>query len=70
MAASSFTATQCELWDITKFAEAGRFQNKWSCGCAIPFGATGEREVASMIEVSVPQGEGAQWTLSAGFSIS
>ena len=70
LAALSFTATQCELWDITKYAEAGRFQNKWSCGCIFPFGADGEREVAYMIEVSVPQGQGAVWTLSAGFSIS
>jgi hypothetical protein len=64
----SFSHELCEIWDITKSAEAGRFENRWSCGCLFPFGVYGDREVAYMVEVSVSQPGSVVWTLSAGFT--
>jgi hypothetical protein len=61
----SSSYTRCEKWDITKYAEAGKFKNLWDCNCTL--GIKGDREVAYMSVVSVAQGGKATWTLSAGF---
>lgn len=52
------------MWDITKYAEAGRFQNKW-----VGSAWRSEREVAYMICVKVPQGGWPVWNLTAGFHV-
>lgn len=59
----------CEHWNITKWAEAGHFQNQWDCGCIYPFGQPypNSREIDYMQAVSVPNGGVASWTLSEGF---
>jgi len=49
-------------WDITKYAEAGRFANRW-------YGTAwrSERDVAYMVGVSVPQGDWPVWGLTANY---
>ena len=64
----SFTHDICEIWNMTKYEEAGRFKNQWSCGCIAPWGVDGDREVAYTVEVSLSQTGSVQWSLSAGFS--
>lgn len=61
----SGTFTICKSgWDITKYAEAGKFANKWY-GWVWP---PSEREVAYMVCVKVPQGGWPVWGLTATFS--
>jgi hypothetical protein len=50
------------MWDISKYAEAGKFANMWT-GSAW----RSEREVAYMICVKVPQGGWPVWLLTPGF---
>lgn len=59
----SQTYTQCDTWDITKYSEDGRFENKWR-GSAYK----SEREVAYIISVKVPEGGWPIWTLGYGYS--
>ncbi|ADJ25802.1 hypothetical protein Dehly_0489 [Dehalogenimonas lykanthroporepellens BL-DC-9] len=51
-----------DLWDITKYIEAGKFKNEWK-GSA----NDSEREVGYMVGVTVPQGGWPQWYLGANF---
>ena len=55
--------TRCEEWDITKYAEAGKFKNEWKD----PWGVTGDREVAYMTLIYVAQGATPSWNLTHGF---
>jgi hypothetical protein len=55
--------TFCDKWNMTKYAEAGRFKNTWE-GLAW----RSERSVAYMICVSVPQGGYPLWSLSAQYT--
>jgi hypothetical protein len=57
----------CEQWDATWSSEGGRFRNQWKCGCFYPFGISGDREVAYMQAVAVPNGVAPSWVLSQGF---
>ncbi len=57
----SFTFS--DKWNITKYAEAGRFKNTWE-GLAW----RSERSVAYMVCVSVPQGGYPLWSLSAQYT--
>jgi len=59
----SSTYTVRDKWDITKYAEAGKFKNSWR-GSAW----RSERNVAYMICVSVPEGGWPAWTLSAQYT--
>ncbi len=59
----SQTYTQCETWDITKYEEAGRFENCWK-GSAYK----SEREVAYMAGIWVTQGGWPIWNLRYGYS--
>ena len=57
------TFTICETgWDITKYAEAGKFMNRW-------YGRAwrSERDVAYMVGVAVPQGGWPVWSLTASY---
>lgn len=56
----SKTYLRCERWNITKFAEAGRFSNSWE-------GSVNDtqREIAYMTSVSVPQGGWPVWIIPA-----
>jgi hypothetical protein len=49
-------------WDITKYAEAGKFANRW-------YGRAwhSERDVAYMVGVAVPQGGWPVWSLAASY---
>jgi len=51
--------TQCETWDITKYAAAGRFRNRWKEGFCMQ--VRGEREVAFNIASRVAQGSVPYW---------
>jgi len=51
---------RCETWNITKGSAGGAFSVAWS-GCA----CTDDRELASVIAVSVPQGSSVGWVLPA-----
>jgi hypothetical protein len=64
------SALFCENWNITKWAEAGKFREQWSCGCIFPFGKGqyATRELNLMQAVSVPNGGVARWVLTAGFT--
>jgi len=55
----------CETWDITKYAEAGKFKNEWKGSKK-----NTDREVAYMVSVKVPQGKWASWDLTAGITTS
>ena len=59
----SSTYTVRDKWDITKYAEAGRFKNSWR-GSAW----RSERNVAYMICVSVPEGGWPVWNLNASYT--
>jgi len=63
----SYSSQICNSgWDITKYAEAGKFVNKW-------YGKVGsgtEREVAYMVCVKVPQNGYAVWDIRAGYGCS
>ncbi len=64
IAVLTHTSTICSSgWDITKYAEAGKFANKW-------YGTAwwSEREVAYMVCVKVPQGGWPIWALTAQYS--
>ena len=66
------TGILCENWNITKWTEAGKFREQWSCGCVYPFGkgSNSTREINLMQAVSVPNGGTAKWVLTAGFTAS
>lgn len=54
-------ANQCETWDITKYTQAGRFDNNWRGGVR-----ASERNVEYLLEVRRPS-TGASWDLPASF---
>ncbi len=63
---ATLTSTRCERWDMTLWADAGHFRNKWNCDCWL--GIDADREVAFQIGVKMNQGTTPRWTLSAGFT--
>ena len=60
----------CERWNITKYADAGHFNEEWHCGCIVPFGQPypNTREIDYLQAISVLNGKLAQWSVSAGFT--
>lgn len=63
IAVLSYSAVICqEGWDMTKYAEAGKFKNRW-------YGAArrSEREVAYMVSVKVPKGGWPVWALTKDY---
>ncbi len=67
-ASLGFSHEQCETWDITKYAAAGRFRNTWLKGYFYPSPGT-EREVAFQIVSKVGQNKVVQWWLGWGFYV-
>lgn len=59
----------CERWDMTLYNDGGHFKQLWSCGCIYPFGQPypNSRGMRYVQGISVSAGNGAWWTLSAGF---
>jgi hypothetical protein len=56
----SISGNQCETWDITKYATAGQFRNKWTEGiCQMQ---TGERSLEFTVAVRVAQGKVPTWS--------
>ena len=51
----------CDKWNITKWAEAGHFANRWEGGATRT-----EREVVYMTSIKVSQGQFPSWSLSGG----
>jgi len=56
----SYTYTQCEKWDITKYSTPGKFKNEWSHPL---LGVPEDREVAYAVEVYADDGDTPRWTL-------
>lgn len=67
----SFSASgwMCERWNMYKYADAGRYKQEWSCGCAPTFGQPypNVREIDYLQVISVLNGKSAIWTLSASY---
>ena len=61
-ATASMSGQLCDMWDITKYAAAGQFQNVWR-GSAW----RSERYVAYQVAVAVPQNGVAGWLVSASY---
>jgi len=57
---------QCEIWDATRGAAAGSMKQEWRCDCWPWMGSGTQRALAYAVEVSVPQGGSAAWTLGMG----
>lgn len=62
----SFTKWACEIWNMTKWADAAHYQMEWNCNCA--WGITSDREVAYVTEITVGQNLGPLWTVGATFN--
>jgi hypothetical protein len=61
----TFGHTQCETWDITRWAGyPGRFKTQWNKGF---FYVNGDREAAFEVLVRVPQGGAPIWNLDWNF---
>jgi len=58
----------CEKWDITKYADPGKFRNEWKN--YFGFTISSEREVAYMLAVKVPEGSFPIWVLNYGYYAS
>ena len=56
----SLSGSQCETWDITKYARAGEFRNKWTEGLCQT--ERGERELKFTVAVRVAQGKVPTWS--------
>jgi hypothetical protein len=56
----SLSGSQCETWDITKYARAGEFRNKWTEGLCQT--ERGERELEFTVAVRVAQGKVPTWS--------
>ena len=56
----SISGSQCETWDITKYARAGEFRNKWTEGICQT--QRDERELEFTVAVRVAQGKVPTWT--------